>query len=73
MYLNTVLAVIIILLFILFFVIWFSLAILAGLTAPTDNVKFILSGAIFFGFWFLIAYRLYNCPPPGQKSEITTS
>lgn len=64
MYLNTVLAIIIVLLFILFFALWLLLAFLGIFASPSSELllKFLIPGAAFFGFWFLVAYRLYNCP-----------
>lgn len=62
MRLNAILAFFIVLIFILFFVIWFFAALLGLMTSPGEALKFIIPGALFFGFWFLIAYRLFTCP-----------
>ena len=63
MQLNKILAVLIVLIFLLAFIIWFVLVGIALFTDPSELLSVTLPGAVVFGFWFLIAYRLYKCPP----------
>lgn len=62
MHSNTILALVIVLLFIMAFLAW----LLVSLAALTEDLglaaSIIIPGTIVFGFWWLVAYRLYQCP-----------
>jgi|GEM_PF-4690454 len=62
MYLNTVLAIIIVLIFILAFCAW---VLLTGATlfagSGNEFLGMLIPGGLFFSFWGFVAYRLYNC------------
>lgn len=64
MNLNTVLAIIIVLIFLLGFILWFSVTGLVLFASPSEAMRLFIPGAIFFGFWLGVAWRLYNCPAP---------
>lgn len=67
MNLNTILAIIIVLIFILFFWVWVvSSGILLFSGHGSEFLSVFIPGAIVFGFWSLVTYRLYYCPPPQQ-------
>jgi len=70
MYLNTILAIIIVLLNIIFFCIWvigLGIFIYAG-EFDQAFLWVALGGIIYFGFWGTVAYRLFNdCPCPSSE------
>jgi hypothetical protein len=59
---NTILALIIVLIFILGFIAWVLAVVLTLLDSPSDALGVFVPGAIIFGFWGSVAWRLYNCP-----------
>jgi|NOAtaT_7_FD_contig_91_532248_length_2235_multi_2_in_0_out_0_2 ACR3 family arsenite efflux pump ArsB len=57
---NKILAIVIVLVMLLTFMMWFVISGALLLTAPKQAISVIIPGMVYFGFWFLIAYRLYN-------------
>jgi hypothetical protein len=67
---NTVLAVIIVLLFITLFATWVYASVDILATSPGSALNIIVPGAVLFGFWGLVAWRLYTCPSKPARSEV---
>jgi len=72
MYLNTVLAIIIVLIFVLSFIAWVLISSIALVVDPVSALGIIIPGVAFYGFWGIVAYRLYNCTP-GPDDIFTSS
>lgn len=59
MVLNKVLAIVIVLIMLLGFIVWFIISAMAFSASPTKAMMIIIPGLINFGFWFIVAWRLY--------------
>lgn len=63
MNLNKILSILIVLSLLLIFVLWL---VISGLSLYSQSYKSVLyvvvPGALFFIFWGLVTYQLYNCP-----------
>lgn len=58
---NKVLAVIVVLMFMLMFVSWFLVTVIMLLASEGPGFLSLAFGVVWFGFWYLVASRLYYC------------
>ena len=70
---NTILAIIIVLIFLMAFLGWVLVSLVALMEDAGLAFNIIVPGLIVFGFWGLVASRLYNCPSRSVTEDLGLS